>query len=368
MATTTRIPDVRSLLEGAGRTHVSILMPIHPAGQDRAQDPIRFRRLADEAERALVARGLRPAEAKRFLEPARALADEALAWSKGGRGLAVYVTEEGLAEFRVPCALPEEAIVSDVPAVAPLLALAPEGERFFVLALSQKRSRLYRANGAGLSEVEVPGLDEGIDDVLASYQFDKAIQHHSAPRQGSGRRSPEIQHGQGSGHDDAKKRIAELLRHVSRSVEGALAGERAPLVLAAVDYLHPIYREVSRYPHLAERGIEANVDRASADELEAGAREVVRPLFRAQARRDLTRFRENPIPERGAIDLEAIASEADRGRVDALFLAGDAVARPGADPRLNRAAIDTLRHRGIVHVVDAAEMPAAGPAAALFRY
>ena len=58
-----------------------------------------------------------------------------------------------------------------------------------------------------------------------------------------------------------------------------LQDDQAPLVLAGVGYLLPIYRAASDYPHLAEQGIEGNPEELSDEALHRQAWEIVQPLF-----------------------------------------------------------------------------------------
>ena len=51
--------DLESLLAPQTGPCVSLFMPMHPAGREGMQDPVRLRKLADEAEETLVDRGLR---------------------------------------------------------------------------------------------------------------------------------------------------------------------------------------------------------------------------------------------------------------------------------------------------------------------
>ena len=131
-----------------------------------------------------------------------------------------------------------------------------------------------------------------------------------------------------------------------------------------MERLHATYREVNRYPDLAPHGIAGSLARTPLDEIRTRAHAVVRDLLEEPRRRDLVRLHENPVPERASIDLETILSDAAKGRVDVLFLAPDDATRE----RANRAAVETLRHRGTVHVVEAARLPASAHAAALMRY
>ena len=63
-------------------------------------------------------------------------------------------------------------------------------------------------------------------------------------------------------------------------------------VLAGVERYFPLYREVSRYPHLVASGVKGNFDDASAKDLHTRAWAVVEPLFLKEVEEAVARYRE----------------------------------------------------------------------------
>src|SRR5687767_7735657 len=53
----------------------------------------------------------------------------------------------------------------------------------------------------------------------------------------------------------------------------------APMVLAAVEHLVPVWRHASTYPHLVDETLAGNPEGLGSHELHAGAWAVVEPLF-----------------------------------------------------------------------------------------
>jgi hypothetical protein len=68
---------------------------------------------------------------------------------------------------------------------------------------------------------------------------------------------------------DSKENIKRYFRRIDKGLHELVRDERVPLVLAGVDYLHPIYKKVNSYPHLMEAGVGGNPERLSAKELHA---------------------------------------------------------------------------------------------------
>jgi hypothetical protein len=174
---------------------------------------------------------------------------------------------------------------------------------------------------------------------------------------------------------------------VDEALREVLAAERAPLVLAAVAYLHPIYRDANTYAHLHGEGIAGNPDELSAEELHRDAWELVAPAFQkpqeeAAARYLALRGRESP---QASDDVEAIVAAAHYGRLETLFVAAGVprwgtfdpasaavvvhdAREPGDGDLLDLAAVDTLTKDGTVYVVAPADVPGGGDAAAILRY
>jgi hypothetical protein len=72
------------------------------------------------------------------------------------------------------------------------------------------------------------------------------------------------------GHDisnDIKKRIQQWFRMVDKEVRGFLSDGQSPLVLAGVDLLFPLYKEVNTYQYLMDKGIPGNPEEMKPEDL-----------------------------------------------------------------------------------------------------
>ena len=181
------------------------------------------------------------------------------------------------------------------------------------------------------------------------------------------------------------RRIGAVFRSVDAALRTQLREQRAPLILAGVQYLLPIYREVSGYGPLAHDEVPGNPDHLSEHELHARTRPWFRPTWSR-----LGRMRS---PSTGSWrarassdDLSRIVSTAQQGQIESLFIdrtahrwgtfdaaSGQLAVRSssareaGDDDLLDYAAVQTLLHRGAVYALPAEQVPAP-PAAAILRY
>jgi hypothetical protein len=113
----------------------------------------------------------------------------------------------------------------------------------FDLAVSQNQIRLLEGTRDRLEEVHLPGVPVGVRDALQGEPVQKHLQLYVADRGGVGARG--VFHGHGSADDLQKEQVLRYFRKVNRALREVLAAERAPMVLAAVDHLAPLWRQVN---------------------------------------------------------------------------------------------------------------------------
>jgi hypothetical protein len=187
--------DLEDLIKDRDGLRVSLYMPTHRKGVETQQDPIRLKNLLASAEERLRDEGLRRPEAKELVAPAEKLLADSLYWQHQSDGLALFVAEGSLRDYRLPFSFEELVVAADRYHLKPLLRLLSGDGRFYVLAISQDEVRLLQGTRYSVGEVDLDGVPQGLEELLA--------------------------------------------------------GERVPLVLAGVDYLLPIYREANTYGQLA---------------------------------------------------------------------------------------------------------------------
>ncbi|MDI6711675.1 MAG: hypothetical protein QMD96_00395 [Anaerosomatales bacterium] len=373
---------LRELASSHGGTQVSIYLPTKRfAPEAVTENGTRLKNLLKEAREQLVQRGMRAGEADALLKQASALVEDRPFWLEARDGLAVFV-DGGTRTFRLPVAFEESVFVGDRFRIRPLLTAPRADERFYVLSLSLKRPRVLVGSPAGLRELAVEEMPEGLADALKWDDFEKrSLQFHTRTAQAPGGRRPAVFHG--SGEPDPKEEIARYFRGIDRVLSEQLdAG--TPVVLAAVDYLVPLYRAVSSLPSLAAEAVTGSPDGMSDQELHARAWDIARPALERERAAALQRAVEMWSSPRVVTDPAALVSAAADRRVETLFVAVDAelwgvwrdgrgtethpVRLPGDEDLLDLAAAFTLRAGGAVHAVEHEHMPQREAAVALLRY
>jgi len=362
---------------------VSLYMPAHRAGRETEQDPIRFKNLLRQAEERLLAEGMRSAEVRNFLkEPQRLLQDQSF-WRHQSDGLALFCSEDIFHFFRLPIRFSELMVVADRFHVKPLLPILTSDGVFYILAISQNQVRLLEGTRHTADEIDLENLPETLSEALPEGFAEKELQFHTGTPSGSGNR-PAMFHG----HDisnDIKNRIRQWFRTIDKEVGGFLSDAQPPLVLAGVDTLFPLYKEVNTYPHLMEEGVPGNPEGMRLEDLHQQAWVIVEPVFRKERQAGSARYRQLAGTGQTTIDVSEAVLAAHHGRIEVLFVAvgvqvwgrfdpdKDRVdvhesPEPGDKDLLDLTAIQTLIKGGTVYAVSPEEVPDQSLVAAVLRY
>lgn len=376
--------DLERLVQVRGACCLSLYMPAERAGPQTQQNPTRFKNLLARAEARLASEyDMGPPEIGALLKPLVRLVNDIDYWRHQSDGLAMFVSDQGdVAEYRLPLRFGETVVLSDRLYVKPLLPILSGDGRFYVLALSQNEVRLLQGTRYTVDAIDLEDIPQSLQDALALDDAERHV-HHTAVRSGAGAGVLQS-HGTGKSELD-KEQIRRYFREVNRGVGEFLGNARAPLVLAGVEYLHPLYKEVNTYSHLAPEGIRGNPEEWREADLHALAWPLVEPIFVREREEALAAYRQLA-PKQGASNQpDAIIPACFYGRVDTLFVQLDAQLwgqfdggssalelhdsmMQGDRELLDYAAVCTLANGGTVYALHAGEMPDSAPLAAVFRY
>lgn len=378
--------DLQRLIQIQDQDCISIFMPTHRTTADKEQDQIRFKNLLREAEKSLKdspAQGISLRE--NLVSAGRLLQDESF-WRQTADGLAFFISEEQFGCYRLPIRFDEFVLCAGRFHIKPLLPLFSSADRFYILALSQNGVRLLRCSRSGAEPIDLPGVAGGMKETLRyDEESGTQLQFHTGTAGGDSTR-PAMFHGHAVDAEEGKEEIVQFFREIDRKVREVLRDETAPLVLAGVDYLLPLYRNASDYAPLMDDGIFGNPEDRPQEKLHAAAWKIVRPYFMKNQQRDLARYRDNAGTGLTSDDLKQIVPAARHGRVEVLFVALDRQRWGRYDPEqnevsfhdraqrdsedlLNLAAAETLRHGGMAYALKSDQLPAPeSSAAALLRF
>jgi hypothetical protein len=182
-------------------------------------------------------------------------------------------------------------------------------------------------------------------------------------------------------------RVKEFVSLVGKMCREAFLNSDTPLVVAAVDYLQPVFREACRLDQLVPEAVTGSPDELSVQEMYSQALKLV-DAWRERRVVDFEGTYENRLAHgRASHRLEMIVPAAEEGRIEDLVIgselrvwgqrksadSGNGVTvhverLPGDVDLLELVVRETLLHGGRLHAVEPGRMIEGAPAAAILRW
>lgn len=385
------VDELKALLKNSQTPCVSLYMPMQKSGTEIRQNPIRFKNAIREAEEKLNALGINSTVVNKLLKPVMEL-DNHNFWEQQNQGLVVFISPQLYQYYCLPLDLPELVVVGNQFHLKPLWHLINSDRKFYLLTLSQQNVRLFEGNHYEIQEVEVENMPKNLSEVLLLQDAtQKGVQQRIATSRG-GTTNPFQQpgefHGQGSPERDRHQvEILQFCYAIDQALHEKLRDEQAPLIVAAVEYLHPIYREANTYPHLLPEGITGNQEITQPETLHHQAWSIVSPLIEQQQQEAIALYQQLAGEDlaQACSEIQEIVPAAYYQKVDTLFvplgtqvwgkfdpdtLSVDLHPEPQPDDEdmLDFAAVHTFLNGGQVYTIEPEKMPSEETVAAIFRY
>lgn len=372
------LADLKDLASMKGPC-LTITLPIQPAENTSRQDYMRIKSAAQSAEPILAARGMNPKQIREFLDPLAHINGDS--WGTDFGSLVIFRSPEYFRCFQVRGELKDSATVADHFQVLPYLrAVQDEQRHFYILALSQAHVRLLRCTNHSSEEVPLgPDTPTSVEQWLNTRTPTTSPDHGAVRESGGG--STEGNFNSLQDRDKLDQHISNFFHRVDEAVFEILRNETLPLVLAGVEYEVSMYKDITRYAHLAPDHVHGAPDSLKGGELHKRALEVARRAFEIPLKKALETYERLGGSERTSRKASEIVAASATGRVAHLFIA-EGSRLPGAwnketmqvanesagEDLLNIAALQTTANGGEVWVTDPKKVPGGGPVAALYRY
>lgn len=363
---------------------VSVYLPTHQAGMEinEQEDRVRFKTLLQEAHLQLKERDMQETAIGEILQPGFDLVRNEDFWHTQLTTLVVFFTKEGTRYLRLPLEVDEKLYIDDHFWLLPLAPLLNNvNNDFYLLSFSKHHAQLFRGNEFEMHPVEVPGMPYGIEDVVHFEKGREQLFRTGSSGAGGGANY----HGMNA-NADHKTNIAQYLDEVDDTLwKEVLSTENKPLMLAAVDYLIPIYKSISRYQHITEEGLTGNFQHYSDTKLYGLAKEKMQPYFNRQFKQVLAAYGDRSASALSASIPADIVPAAYYGQVAHLVVQKDGqlwgrfdpqanklelhdTAQAGDECLMNEVVIQTVLHNGDVWLTDKAQLPEGTAMIAVLRY
>ncbi len=352
---------------------ISIFIPAHRAGKEVNEkiDQLNLKNMVQEVEKELESRKLGNRQIAELLQPIINLIEDSGFWNNQSDGLAIFRNKDIFVYYTVPVLFDEFLYISDHFYLKPMIEYLNDSGKYYLLSLSLSGAKLYEGFPHQIDELLVDDLLPGkLQDVVGYDYVEKNLQFRSG-QEGTGK---SMYHGHGKGKEEDKTEILKFFRAINDGVMKVIKNRKRPLVIAAVDYLLPLYKEVNEYPHLVDEFIQGNPEQEDPVLLHEKVRRILAPYFDNEKNVLIASFEKALSKNLASYKEEYIIPASYNQKVDTLFVRNREVMWGLYDkesnkilPReqqsefktclLNFAAVNTFLNNGNVFLLEQDEMP-----------
>ena len=387
---TISVDTIIDLIEGQEGPGVSIFIPTYATGREVRQNSIRLKNLIGKIEGQLSDAGMNDSEIDSYLSPLAALVNDEVFWQDQNEGCALFLDENELRIFRLPVQFEPLAVIGETFHITPLIPIYSGNGQFLLLEIDQKRPKIYLGSKFKLLRVEEIDMPESLKMMLDNfYEINRHIQFHNKttnPNPDLDQNRKGMYFGHGGGEIDEKAEIKNYFHRLDEALMDFFTDHNAPLVLAGIDFLHPIYMDVNTYPNLMQKSIKINVGDISEEELHQLAWEIVKKKYKQELDKAIDVYhRVKSANGDTSTEIKEIVAASHFRRVHSLFIAENATIWGSFYPQtqtvevdeqaayqnedlINLSAANTLINGGNVFVLPPEMVPDKSKAAAILRY
>jgi hypothetical protein len=265
-----------------------------------------------------------------------------------------------------------------------LLEIRNAQKQFYILALSQNRTRLIECTESSSREIELTGTPVSYTESRHTRKPDHVLDNRvtAGPSMGSG---GGVMFGTSSDMDDKDEYVLHFFMELDKGVSNALRGSSDPLIPAGVEHELALYRRVNTYPHLLEPGIHGAPDGLEAGNLHRRALELLDQCEAEPGAEVPEDFDKRVGTGHASTHIQQIVAAAWEGRVSHIYFQQGAAYMGAFDPvrmkvkhtedpldspvdLIQSAAEQTILHGGEAKILPSSAMPNGVPVCALMRY
>jgi hypothetical protein len=254
--------EIKLLRSYKGPIYISIYAQYITSSQPGNTSRIQFKNLLKEARQLLSTDGLRNHEIDDVLQPATKLLDGEEFRLNYEHSLALFIGQDFFRYYRLPFddIKPSVSIGKEFK-IKPLLRLFKNNLPYYVLTLSYNGAQLLKGDNYNIKQSrKFPSMLKALNiDELPNER-----QLHMVASIKEGRRS-EKYHGQYNENEVNKDMLLNYFRQIDHKINTVIKNKKIPLIIAGVDYLLPLYRQVNTYIHILDDEIIGSIEHISID-------------------------------------------------------------------------------------------------------
>ncbi len=301
------------------------------------------------------------------------------------RSIAVFRSPDTYRLALLDAEVAERAVLGPHFYVRPLLGELVKDRTFYLLALSQKNTRLLRCTMHSSEEIPFPAdIKNDFEVWMNQVKPDHTAVYNAMSAAAQGISGPNALAPKGADQDAKDEYLSHYYKQVDRGVNEVLKGHTEPLVLCAVEYELPIYREINTYPNLASEEVRGAPNGLKSGEMHARAIGALEVCYANKVDGALAEWNHR-VGAGASSRLKDVVTAAHDGRVLTLIVSdsqeqtgifdeathsvkGRETGSPEDEDLVNAAAVHTILHAGNVLIAPHSKLPNGSPMAAIFRY
>lgn len=331
-----RYQEIIELAKKNEKPLVSIYMPTH-IGADSQQDPTRLNNLLREANNILSENDEYEIDVEEFLSEAESIIDDNDFWNKNTDGLGILIDSENTHIFRLNGNIEEELYIGEHFDIIPLIDYYELPNDYYFLDLSKDRFSLYSYKDGKLNET-----DNEIYKRFTDLFDDRDIEVEGSPTKG---KSDSV-HGYHTSSSVEEKERDKYFRYLADELKTFLQNKEEKLILFGTT------ENISEFKNMIDFDVYATIEKPFSSIDRKDLYEVLKDNLLDKYIKEIDEridgLKTEIGQDRGNDDIYRIKLDAQKGKIETLFLARDLA----HDDEINRLVSDVYIAGGEVVIVD----------------
>lgn len=314
-----------------------------------------------------------------------AIGDQMVKDQRAPASMAVFRSENVFQVALIDHPVAERAIIGPSFYIRPVLSELVKGRTFYLLALSEKNTRLLKCTRRSSEEIPLPhSVHVSFEEWMNQTKPDHTAVNNAMTSGSQGQSGPNALAPKGADRERKDEYLAHFFKQIAHGVNEVLKGKTEPLVLCAVEYEVPVYREVNQYPNLVSEEVHGAPNSLKSGEMHARAMEALERSYQQKVDEILAQWN-HLVGGAASSRIKEVVTASYEGRVSTLLISDSdektgvydeathsvkarETGGPADEDIVNEAAVQTILHAGKVLVAPHRKMPNGNAVAAIYRY